>query len=71
MAGLTLLVGALRHREQYFNLQGAGAFLNLLVPLSVLGLVLPNYTTSSAGPTLSPAQQLFLVAASVTLYGSS
>ena len=69
MAGLTLLVGALRHREQYFNLQGAGAFLNLLVPLSVLGLVLPNYTTSSAGPTLSPAQQLFLVAASVTLYG--
>lgn len=69
MAGLTLLVGALRHREQYFNLQGAGAFLNLLVPLSVLGLVLPNYTTSSAGPTLAPAQQLFLVAASVTLYG--
>jgi Ca2+:H+ antiporter len=69
MAGLTLLVGALRHREQYFNLQGAAAFLNLLVPLSVLGLVLPNYTTSSPGPTLSPAQQLFLVAASVTLYG--
>jgi Ca2+:H+ antiporter len=69
MAGLTLLVGALRHREQYFNLRGAGAFLNLLVPLSVLGLVLPNYTTSSSGGTLSPAQQLFLVAASVTLYG--
>jgi Ca2+:H+ antiporter len=69
MAGLTLLVGALRHREQYFNLQGAGAFLNLLVPLSILGLVLPNYTTSSPGGTLSPSQQLFLVAASVTLYG--
>jgi Ca2+:H+ antiporter len=69
MAGLTLLVGALRHREQYFNLQGAGAFLNLLVPLSVLSLVLPNYTTSSAGATLSASQELFLVTASVTLYG--
>jgi Ca2+:H+ antiporter len=69
MAGLTLLVGALRHREQDFNLRGAAAFLNLLVPLSVLGLVLPNYTTSSPGPTLAPAQQLYLVAASVTLYG--
>ena len=69
MAGLTLLVGALRHREQHFNLQGAGAFLNLLVPLSVLSLVLPNYTTSSPGATLSSSQGLFLVAASVTLYG--
>jgi Ca2+:H+ antiporter len=69
MVGLTLLLGALRHREQDFNLQGAGAFLNLLVPLSVLGLVLPNYTISSSGPTLSPAQQLFLVAVSMTLYG--
>jgi Ca2+:H+ antiporter len=68
MAGLTLLVGALRHREQDFNLQGAGAFLNLLIPLTVLGLVLPNYTTSTTGPTLAPSQQLFLVAASVSLY---
>jgi Ca2+:H+ antiporter len=69
MAGLTLLVGALRHREQYFNFQGAAAFLNLLVPLSVPGLVLPAYTTSTPGPTLAPGRQLFLVAASVTLYG--
>jgi Ca2+:H+ antiporter len=69
MIGLTLLVGALRHREQYFNLEGAGAFLNLLVPLSVLSLVLPNYTTSSAGPTFAPAQELFLIATSVILYG--
>lgn len=69
MVGLALLTGALRHHEQYFNLQGAGAFLNLLVPLSVLGLVLPNYTISTPGPTLSSAQEVFLVAVSVTLYG--
>jgi Ca2+:H+ antiporter len=69
MVGLTLLVGALRHREQYFNLQGAAAFLNLLVPLSVLGLVLPSFTTTTLGPTLAPSQQGFLVFASLTLYG--
>lgn len=68
MAGLSLLLGGLRHREQNYNFYGANAFLGLIVPLAILGLVLPNYTTSSAGPTLSPFQAVFLAVMCVGLY---
>src|ERR1700728_3459744 len=60
MIGLSLLVGGLRHHEQDYNLQGANAFLSLIVPLTVLGLVLPNFTQTSTGPTLSTFQSIFL-----------
>jgi Ca2+:H+ antiporter len=69
MVGLSLLLGGLRYHEQTYNLQGANAFLAVIVPLAVLGLVLPTYTTSSPGPTLSPFQATFLIVMSVGLYG--
>jgi len=59
MTGVSLLLGGLRHHEQTYNLQGANAFLGLIIPLAVLGLVLPNFTTTTAGPTLSPFQSVF------------
>jgi Ca2+:H+ antiporter len=68
MVGLSLLLGGLRYREQTYNLQGANAFLAVIVPLAVLGLVLPNFTTSSPGPTLSPLLATFLIIMSVGLY---
>jgi len=66
--GLALLLGGLRHREQSFNLQSANAFLGLIVPLTVLGLVLPNFTRSTPGPMLSPFQMVFLSVMSVGIY---
>jgi Ca2+:H+ antiporter len=69
MVGLCLLLGGMRYREQTYNLQGANAFLAVIVPLAVLGLVLPNFTTSSPGPTFSPLLATFLVLMSVGLYG--
>ncbi len=69
MVGLTLLLGGLRYHEQTYNLQGANAFLAVIVPLAVLGLILPNLTTSSPGPTLSPFQAVFLIVMSIGLYG--
>jgi Ca2+:H+ antiporter len=69
MVGLSLLLGGLRHHEQNYNLQGANAFLAVIVPISVLGLVLPNFTVSSPGPTYSPLQATFLIVMSVVLYG--
>src|SRR5882672_3964116 len=54
MLGLSLLLGGLRHHEQNYNLQGANAFLAVILPLAVLGLVMPSFTVSSPGPTLSP-----------------
>jgi Ca2+:H+ antiporter len=68
LVGLSLLLGGLRHREQQYNLQGANAYLNAIMALAVLGLVLPNFTTSTGGPTLSGAQQVFLAVMSVSLY---
>jgi Ca2+:H+ antiporter len=68
MVGLSLLVGGWRHREQQYNLQGANAYLSVIIPLAVLGLVLPNATQTTAGPTLSGAQELFLALMSVGLF---
>ena len=68
MVGLALLVGGLRHHEQEYNLQGANSFLSLIVPLSVLGLMLPNFTNSSAGPTFSVFQSIFLAIMSIAIY---
>lgn len=69
MVGLTLLIGALRYHEQDYNLQGANAFLAVILPLAVIGLVLPNYTHSSPDQTFSPVQAAFLTLVSVVLYG--
>ena len=52
LIGLSLLLGGLRHREQHYNLQGASAYLNTIMALSVLGLVLPNFTTSTVRPEI-------------------
>lgn len=69
MIGLALVLGGLRHHEQNYNLQGANAFLAVIVPLAVLCLVLPNFTVSSPGPTFSTLQAVFLVIMSLALYG--
>ena len=66
--GLALLLGGLRHHEQPYNLQSANAFLVMILPLTVLGLVLPNYTRATPGPTLSAFQMVFLSLMSVGIY---
>ena len=67
--GLCLLTGGLRYREQRYNLQGVNSYLNVIMALAVLGLVLPNFTTSTRGPTFSATQKIFLVVMSLSLYG--
>ncbi len=69
MVGASLLVGGLRHREQAFNLQGAGAFLAVIMPLATVALILPAYTTSTAEPTLSPVQAVSFSIVTLLLYG--
>src|SRR6266705_297666 len=68
LVGLSLLLGGLRYREQHYNIQGTNAYLNTIMALAVLGLVLPNYTTSLSGPRFSAVQELFLVVTSLSLY---
>ena len=68
LVGLSLLLGGLRYREQYYNLQGVNSYLNVIMTLAVLGLVLPNFTTSKSGPNFSTEQEVFLIVVSLLLY---
>lgn len=70
IVGLSLLLGALRYREQSYNLQGASAYLSVIIPLTVLSLVLPDVTVSTPGPTFSRFQSGFVILISVALYAS-
>jgi Ca2+:H+ antiporter len=70
VVGLCLLLGGLRHRVVAFRVDGTGATLAVLLALSVLTLVLPVYTTSSPGPTFTPAQLALAGGASLLLYGA-
>ena len=68
LVGLSLLLGGLRHREQHYNLQGVNAYLNVIMTLAVLGLVLPNFTTSKSGPNFSTGQEIFFIVMTLSLY---
>ena len=57
MVGLSLLVGAWKHREQHYNLQGANAYLGVIMPLAVLALVLPDFTVTTGGPDAFPCRR--------------
>src|SRR6185437_6897564 len=68
IVGMCLLAGGIRHREQDFQIRGASAALAVLASLSVLTLVMPNFT-SAAGPVLTPSQLAFAGVSSLVLYG--
>ena len=70
VVGLCLLAGGLRHREQQFRVEGASTALATLVALTTLSLVLPTFTTSSPGPTYTPAQLVFAAIASLVLWST-
>ena len=67
--GLSLLVGAWRHRVAVFHAEGSGGLLATVATLATLTLVLPTFTTSRPGPEFSPAQLAFAGVASIVLYG--
>jgi Ca2+:H+ antiporter len=68
VVGLCILVGGLVHREQWFRVEGAGTGLAALIAMSALALVVPVFTTTTAGGTLSASQLVFVAAESATLW---
>ena len=70
LVGLCLLLGGFRHHEQELHPMAASAYLAVLIALSILTLILPDYTTSTYGPTLSASQLAFVSILSVLLYGA-
>ncbi|SDD77377.1 calcium:proton antiporter [Belnapia rosea] len=69
VVGLGLLLGGQRHHEQSHNLRGAAAYLSVIIPLTIIALVLPNFTTSTADGTLTVLQAGFFSLFTVALYG--
>jgi Ca2+:H+ antiporter len=70
LIGICLLIGGLHHREQSFQQTGVSATLAALSALTVLVLVLPNFTTSEPGPVYSGSQLAFVGFISLILYGT-
>jgi Ca2+:H+ antiporter len=68
LAGLCIVVGAIRHRTTEFRVEGANAFLAVLIPMAVLVLVVPNHVVSVPGPYYSPVQLVFVSLACIALY---
>lgn len=70
IAGLCIVVGARRHREQRFRTEGAHAYLIVLLPMVAVTLILPNYTSSEPGPFYTPLQLGFVSLVCLVLYGA-
>jgi Ca2+:H+ antiporter len=70
LVGLALVIGALRHGQQHYNLQGAVAFLAVISILAVLSLVIPDFTTSTPTPSFTPFQASVLGTLTLLLYGA-
>ncbi|MGL4441745.1 MAG: calcium:proton antiporter [Bosea sp. (in: a-proteobacteria)] len=68
IVGLCLIVGARRHYEQEFRVQGAAGILSVISTLAIIALVLPNFTRTTPGPTLAPSQLIFIGVVSLMLY---
>ncbi|ULU24511.1 calcium:proton antiporter [Dyella terrae] len=67
MVGLSLLAGGWRHREQQYNLQGANAYLGVVIPLGILALVMPRFAAHGLTVLTFP-QEVFLAVICAGLY---
>ncbi len=68
IVGGSLLLGGIRFKEQTLGLDGVNASITVLTAISVLTLVLPNYTDTIPGPFYSNHQLAFVAAVSLLLY---
>jgi Ca2+:H+ antiporter len=69
IVGLSILVGTLGRSVVSFHAEGSGAALATVTTLATLGMVVPNFTTSTSGPEFSPSQLAFAAVTALALYG--
>lgn len=70
IAGISILLGGLKHKELGFQSLGTSSLMAVLTTLSVITMVLPNYTITTPGPTYSSAQLIFVSVFSLLIYFS-
>jgi Ca2+:H+ antiporter len=68
IVGISLVVGALRHRLVSFNASGSGSALATVITLAGLCLVLPGFTVTVQGLQYSSSQLAFVAVTSLVLY---
>jgi Ca2+:H+ antiporter len=69
IVGISLVVGAMRHRLAIFNAEGTGSALATVLALAGLTLVVPTFTISEPGPIFTGHQLAFAAVVSLALYG--
>lgn len=69
MVGISVIVGALRYREQQYSLQGAVAFLAVITTLVVISLIVPTFTKSTPDSSVTKAQAITFAILTTVLYG--
>ena len=68
IVGISIIVTTWRGGTAIFNAEGAGSGLAAIGVLATLSLVLPSFTTSTRGPTLTDFQLAFAAIAALTIY---
>jgi Ca2+:H+ antiporter len=68
LVGVCILLGGLRHKEQSFRVTGASAYLAVLISMSTLSLVMPNFTVAAPGGAYSANQLAFAGLATLSIY---
>ena len=68
VVGLCLIAGSMRHHVVAFRVEGTVPALAVLTTLATLTLVVPDFTSTTPGPTLSVSQLAFVGVVSLVLY---
>ncbi len=70
IVGISLFVGARKHKLVSFNASGTGSAVASVITLAGVTMVLPSFTTSADGREYSPSQLAFAAVASLALYAA-
>ncbi len=68
LIGWAILAGGVRFREQEFQITGVKVYLCVLIVISTITLVLPNYTLTTPGPVFASSQLIFIGITTLLLY---
>ncbi|TCI02425.1 calcium:proton antiporter [Corallincola luteus] len=68
LVGISLLVGGWKFHTQEYNKEGIKSYLVGIIPLALLCLVLPNFTSPEGTGSITPTLTWTLIISSVVLY---
>ncbi len=68
LVGLCIVVGGRKYREQSFDVTSAKIYLAMLIVLTTLTLILPNYTSTTPGRFYSESQLVYISIVTIALY---